>query len=91
MLFLKRQNENLLRRIESPEREEQSRTPHPTTNQSKAITLGPQTHQTSRNDLDLTEEAKPIKPFIDEIIDAPLPPVWKGLTIKPYDGSTDPD
>jgi len=30
-------------------------------------------------------------PFMDEIIDTPLPPMWTGLTIKLYDGSTDPD
>ena len=30
-------------------------------------------------------------PFIDEIINAPLPDKWRGLAIKLYDGSTDPD
>ena len=88
----------MLQKIGSPEQEEQSRTPHPTTNQFRAIPPGPstqpnpQTHQTSWNGLDPTEEEEQRgHPFTDEIIDVPLPSVWKGLTIKLYDGSTDPE
>jgi len=76
----------------NPEQEEQSQTSNLATNQSKTIPSRPDILQTSRNDLDLVEEEeKRGHSFTYEIINAPLTLVWKGLTIKPYDGSTNPD
>ena len=51
-----------------------------------------QTHQSSRNNsVPDNEGDSKGHPFTNKIIDRPLPPKWKGLTIKLYDGSTDPD
>ena len=54
-----------------------------------------QTHQASRRtkqpySADDDEDPKG-HPFTDEIMEAQLPSKWKGLSIKLYDGSTDPD
>jgi len=85
MSLLKEHNINLQQRLDGHEWEEQSRAP-PLTPQIH------QTHQSFRNTpLPNDEEDPRGHPFIDEIIDTPLPPKWKGLTIKLYDGSTDPD
>jgi len=107
MSFLNEQNINLQQRIEDHEREEQthqSQPPNPPTHQSRAPPSSPpthqtphnfqtqQTHQSSRNNIAPDEEEDlGGQPFTDEIINTLFPPKWKGLTIKPYDGSTDPD
>ena len=60
---------------------------------TKPLTLQThQTHQSSRNNhIPNDEEDLRGHPFTYEIIDTPLPSKWKRLTIKLYDGSTDPD
>jgi len=103
--LLRVQNKKLLQRLKGPEQEEHFRTPLPPhTHQS--ITLPPtpqtyqtpqtlqthQTHQSSKNDVALNdEEDQKGHPFKNEIIVVPLPDKWRGLTIKLYDVSTDPD
>ena len=59
------------------------------------MTTQTQTHQASRwteqpYSADDDEDPKG-HPFTDEIMEAQLPSKWKGLSIKFYDGSTDPD
>jgi len=75
------------------EQTHQSRAPplHPPTRQTPHNIQTQQTHQSSRNNISLNnEEDLRGHPFTDEIIDTQLPPKWKRLTIKPYDGSTYP-
>jgi len=94
MSLLKEQNKNLEQRLDGREREEQSRAPPPThqTHQTHQINPTHQTHQSSRNTPPPNDEGNLRgHSFTDKIIDTPLPPKWKGLIIKLYDGSTDPN
>jgi len=49
------------------------------------------THQSSKNIALDNEENLKGHPFTDDIIVAPLPDKWRGLTMTFYDGSSDPD
>jgi len=103
MAQLKEQNKRLLQRLEESEREEHSHTPisTPQTHQSrtKPPTLqihgthhGSLTHHTHQSFKYVTpdkEENPRGHPFMDNIIAAPFPDKWRGLTMNLYDGSTD--
>lgn len=66
--------------------------PTPQTHQTPHTLQTHQTHQSSKNDV-VPNDEKDQKghPFTDEIIVALLPNKWRGLTIKLYDSSTDPE
>jgi len=88
MSLLNEQNKYLQQRLDGHEREEQFRAP-PTAPQTHPAPKTHQTHQSSRNiPLPDDEEDPREHPFKDDIMHTPLPPKWKGLTIKLYDGST---
>ena len=66
--------------------------PTPQTHQTAHTLQTHQTHQSSRNNpIPNDEEDQRGHPFTNEIIETPLPLKWKGLSIKLYDGSTNPD
>jgi len=105
MAQLKEQNKRLLQRLEESEWEGHSHTPIPTprTHQSRTKPVTPQTqgvHHTSlthhtHQSVKYVAPGREVNPrghpFTDDIIVAPLPDKWRGLTMNLYDGSTNPD
>jgi len=101
---LKEQNTRLMERLEQSELEGHSRAPTPPPHQSGTKTIVQtvaqtvphtsfvqQTHQSVRHGLPNRVINPRGHPFTDDIIAAPLPSKWRGLTMNLYDGSTDPD
>jgi len=91
---LKEQNRRLLQRLGESVREEQSYisvSPTHQTHQTHHTSLTHPTHQSSKNIALDNEENLKGYPFTDDIIVAPLPDKWRGLTMTFYDSSSDPD
>jgi len=100
MAQLKEQNRRLMERLEQSEREGHSRAPTPPPHQSGTKTIAQtvphtslvqQTHQSVRQEIPNRVANPRGHPFTDDIITAPLPSKWRGLTMNLYDGSLDPD
>jgi len=89
-------NEELRCRLTGSERREQSCSNELTQNHEKTNIVQAHTQQVSKQHTEQTqiieEEDDPKgHPFTDEIMEVQLPPKWKGLNIKLYDGFIDSD
>ena len=104
MAQLKEQNRRLMERLEQSEREGHSRAPTPPPHQSGTKTIAQtvaqtvphtslvqQTHQIVRQAIPNKVANPRGHPFTDDIIAAPLPSKWRGLTMNLYDGSSNLD
>ena len=86
--LLREQNARLQRQVDNPEQEGQS---HMADRTASRIPTPADTNPASRAETVERKSNKRGYPFTDEIITTPLPDKWRGLAIKLYDGSTDPD
>ncbi|XP_068473732.1 uncharacterized protein [Phaseolus vulgaris] len=86
--LLREQNARLQQQVDNPEREGQS---HMADRTASRIPTPANTNPASRAETVERKSRKRGHPFTDEIITTPLPDKWRGLVIKLYDGSTDPD
>jgi len=86
--LLREQNAQLQQQVDNPEREGQSHTADRT---ASHIPTPTDPNLSSRAGIVERKLSKRGHPFTDEITTTPLPDKWRGLTIKLYDGSTDPD
>jgi len=86
--LLREQNAQLQRQVDNPEREGQSHTADRT---ASRIPTPTDPNLSSRTGIVERKPSKRGHPCTNEIITTPLPDKWRGLTIKLYDGSTDPD
>ncbi|XP_068477362.1 uncharacterized protein [Phaseolus vulgaris] len=86
--LLREQNARLQQQVDNPEREGQS---HMADRTASLIPTPTNTNPAFRAETVERKSSKRGHPLPDEIITTPLPDKWRGLAIKLYDGSTDPD
>ena len=86
--LLREQNARLQQQVDNPEREGQS---HAAGRTASRIPTPTDPNPSSRTETVERKLSKRCHPFTDKIITTPLPDKWRGLTIKLYDGSTDPN
>jgi len=86
--LLREQNAQLQRQVDNPEQEGQS---HMADRTATRVPTSADTNPISRTEIVERKLSKRGHPFTGEIITTPLPGKWRGLAIKLYDSSTDPD